>query len=243
MRLLTFIIILTAPLYVFAQGAQAPVGSLQAALAAHGGPAVNSILAIQLTGQSTGLSGTQPVTITAQMDGHVRFDYGQPVARSIVHTPDGEFVVQGTQVEHKQPFVEVFATLDSLSILGLKRLETGNPVWTDAGTSVDNGRTVLVQTVSTGQSQRFYGRLVNDQFQVAFDAQTGLVSSVTRQQYADKSMDLKFLVVYRFSDYRTVQNLVFPYRIEKSVFGRVTETIVLTSVQLNPAVSASTFER
>lgn len=242
MRLIAILTLFSVSMYTQTPG-RLPADPLNAALSAHGGAAVDSVSAIQLVGQSTDWNGTLPVTITAQIDGHIRFDYGQPVQRSLVHTPDGEFIKKGTAVEYKQPFVDLFGTLDPLSILGLRQLETSSPVWTDGGTAVDGGRSVRVMNVSTGQSQRRYGRVLKEEFQVAFDAQTGLVSSVTRQQYSDKSLDLVFPVVYRFSDYRTVQNVVFPYRIEKSVFDRVTETIVITSVVLNPPIPGSIFAR
>jgi hypothetical protein len=238
----TFLMFLTASLYAQTP-TQMPAGSFPAAIAAHGGAAVDSVVALRLDGQSTGVNGNVPVTITAQLDGHIRFDYGQPVQWSLIHTPSGEVIQRGTKIEPKQPHVELFATLDLLSIFGLRRLETGAPTWANAGTAVDNGRAVIVSSVSTGQSEKHYGRLLKDEFQVAFDAQTSLVSSVTRQQYSDNSLDLVFPVTYRFSDYRQVGQVVFPYRLEKSVSGRVTETITLTSVELNPPVSSSTFAR
>jgi hypothetical protein len=223
--------------------AQSPVDVFTAALNQHGGAAVDSVATIHIDGQSTDRNGTLPVAITAELDGHIRFDYGKPVVRSLVHTPQYEFIVRGSQVEHKQQHVELFATLDMLSIFGLRRIETGAPAWSDGGTAVDGGRTVIIRGVSTGQQRRIYGRFLKDNFQIAFDAQTGLVSSITRQQYSDNSLDVVFPVTYRFSDYRKVENVVFPFRIEKSVLSQITETIVVSAVQLNPPVSGSTFER
>ena len=224
--------------------AQSPADAFTNALTQHGGAAVDAVSALQITGTSTDSNGTSALTITAEFDGRIRFDYGQPVTRSLVQTSQGQFVLHGTRVEPKQAFVGVFGAVDMLSIFGLRRLETESPTWIDGGTAVDAaGHTVFVRNVSTGQQQRHYGRLLTDQFQIAFDAQSGLVSSVTRQQYSDNSLDVVFPVTYRFSDYRTFQNIVFPYRIDKYVFGRLAETIVVTGLQLNPAVSTATFER
>ena len=76
-----------------------------------------------------------------------------------------------------------------------------------------------------------------------FDQQTGLVSAISRKQFADESLDLAFVSTYTFSDYRPVSGLLLPFRIERYLDGRLRETIVASSIQLNPALPADLFER
>src|SRR6185369_1613862 len=129
-----------------------------------------------------------------------------------------------------------FAGLDWLSILGLRRLDIGAPSWADLGTGIDNGRTILRSRVATSQELRQYGRVLKDEFEIDFDVQTGLVSSVQQQQYADNSLDLVFPVVHKFSDYRNTNGVILPFRIEKYVQNRLVETITVNAIQLNPAL-------
>ncbi len=49
------------------------------------------------------------------------------------------------------------------------------------------------------------------------DAATGRVVGIARRQFAEESLDHSFTLGYAFSNFGTVNGLVFPYRIEKSI--------------------------
>lgn len=239
LRVLLILAVLASPAF-----AQEPSGVMTRAVAEHGGAALQSVQTLRLTGESSAKAVSTPVVISADLDGYVRYDYGQPITRSWIHEPDGEFEIRGQQAAIiKQPHVGLFAGLDFLSILGLKRLEIGSTQWQDAGSGTDSGRAVDRRTVETAQQRREYGRLLKDTFEVRFDAQTGLVSSVSRTQYAENSLDLTFPVRYAFSDYRETQGIVFPFRIEKYVKDRLVETFTFSSIEINAGISRATFER
>src|SRR6185295_2231164 len=114
----------------------------------------------------------------------------------------------------KPPQVGIFAQLDLLSIFGVKRLETGNVTWADLGPGTVAGRSTVSVRADTGQSKEMYRRILRDQADIRFDAQTGLVSSITRLHYGEKSVDLAVPVTFIFSDHRVVNNISFPFRIE-----------------------------
>ena len=236
--LLVAMIVVTAP----AAFPQRPEDAFNAAVANHGGvTAINAIQTLRIVGDSTSRNGKAAVTVSVDLTGRMRIDYGQPVTRSLVHTPEGETEIVNGKTAYKQPFVGLFAGLDVFSILGLKRLQLGGIDWKDKGNVVEAGRSVAQRTVDTGVSERHYGRTVKDEFDIKFDTQTGLIAGITRQQFAENSMDLVFPVTYAFSDYRVLGAIVFPYRIDKYVFGRLAETISATTVEINPVLPTTLF--
>jgi hypothetical protein len=241
-KLVTVLTIISViPLAVYAQR---PQDAFTAAVANHGGvTAINAVQTLRIVGESTSRNGKTPVTMSVDLNGRMRIDYGQPVTRSLVHTPQGETEIVDGKTLHKQAFVGLFGGLDLFSIVGLKRLQLGGTVWTDAGSAIEAGRAVAQRKVDTGVRERHYGRTVKDEFDIKFDVESGLVSSITRQQFAENSMDLVFPVRYAFSDYRSIGGVLFPYRIDKYVFGRLAETILATTVETNPVLPTTLFVR
>ena len=69
------------------------------------------------------------------------------------------------------------------------------------------------------------------------------MSSITRTHYAENSLDLAMPITIVFSDHRTVNNLVFPFRIERYLNSTLLEVITVTRVDFNPPISPSIFER
>ena len=223
--------------------AQSPADIYSRAKTQHGGTALNAVSSVLIAGESVSRNGNMPITITADLAGSIRFDYGLPVERSVVRTSQGEFEIRGTATKSKQPHVGLYAGLDLLSIFGLRRLDSSGITWADTGSAVDSGRVVKGLAVRTGQQQRHYGRLLQDEFEIAFDMETGLISNVRRMQYADNSLDLIFPVVHKFSDYMTVNGIILPFRIDKYVQDHLVETITVSRIQLNPSLSSTAFAR
>jgi hypothetical protein len=140
--------------------------------------------------------------------------------------------------------VGIFAQLDLLSVFGLLRLETGNVTWTDLPAVAVSGRAANGRKADTGQTKQHLRRTLQDQADIHFDAETGLVVAITRKHYGEKSLDLVMPVTTVFSDHRMVQNIVFPFRIERYLNNTpLTEVITVTNVQFNPPFSPSIFER
>ena len=72
---------------------------------------------------------------------------------------------------------------------------------------------------------------------------TGLVARIQRIQYAERSLDRPYWLSNDFADYRAVQGLLFPFRIDSSIDGRRTSTITVTAVTLNPPLSPAIWEK
>jgi hypothetical protein len=125
----------------------------------------------------------------------------------------------------------------------VKRLETGNVTWTDLGTSTVAGRSAVSVRADTGQTKEMYRRILRDQADIRFDAQTGLVASITRLHYGEKSVDLAVPVTFAFSDHRVVNGVSFPFRIDVYLSTSLIETITVSNVEFNPALSTGIFER
>ena len=240
------LIVLPLPLLAQTTTAPLPADAFQTSVIAHGGStALNGVSAILITGQSTTARGTVPVQISASLDGRLRIDYGDPSnpQRSIVQTSQGQFVINAGKTQVKPPHVDLYAQLDWVSILGLRYLNTGPVTWTNSGTDSVNGRPTSVLMADNGQTQRQYGRVLANQVSIDLDSQTGLLARLRRQQRSDNSLDYTFTVSYVFSDHRQAGPIVFPFRIDKAINNRVMETIVVSGVQLNPALAGNLFER
>jgi hypothetical protein len=244
MRILLIFTLLTVPLYAQVS-AQSPLDAFHVAVAAYGGSALDAVSSIRIVGTSTTSSGTTPVQISATLDGQLRIDYGDATnpQRSIIQTSMGQLVINAGNVQRKPPHVDLYAQLDWVSILGLKYLNVGPVTWTDGGADTVGGRPTRVVNADNGQQKRQYGRTLANQVAIDLDAQTGLVAQLRRQQRSDNSLDFVFTVSFSFSDHRQVGNIVFPFRIDKAVNSRVVETITVSDVQLNPALSNGLFER
>jgi hypothetical protein len=222
--------------------AQAPADVFALSLSRHGGESVRTVQTVRLTGQTSSRGTKTDVVISADLDGFVRYDYGQPVTRSVIHTPKGEIEKSGDALRYRSRHVGLFAGLDLLSILGLRRLETAGTVWGEAKSETESGRSVVKMRAETSQQSIQYGRVLKDAADIRIDGRTGWVSSIERLQYAANSLDLAFPVRYAFSDYREIGGLAFPFHIEKYVRDRLVEALTITSLEVNPSVPRSVFD-
>lgn len=210
---------------------------------AHGELALQSVQVIVITGQATSGNKTEPITISATLDGKIRVDYGQPLRRSLVTSPQGSFEATGGGIRPRSPHAVAFGQLDRLFILSLRDLSDPRVRRSALGPGSLQGRATQRFKVETGRQQVHYRRVVRDEVEVQFDQQTGLVAGVVRQQYADESLDRPFVSAYRFSDYRNVEGLLFPFRIERYIDGLLRETVVVETVRINVGLANGLFER
>lgn len=222
--------------------AQAP-NALTSVLAAHGGAALSALHTLRLTGQSTRNGKTQPVTIWAAADGRVRFDYGQPVTHSVVRGVPLPFDIVNGRLAPKPPHTDAFAQLDLLAPLAVVNYSATNAQLMSLGAMRVGTTGTQGYRVSTSRQQTHYQRIIADTMQMDVEPRTGLLLGVTRQQYAEESLDHPFILSYAFGDHRTVSGVTLPFRIDKSINGIVRETIVISSVQLNPVLSRDLFSR
>jgi len=224
----------------FGQTADAVFG---ASVRAHGEAALAAATSVVLTGTSTSGATREPVTISASLDGKVRIDYGRPVTRSIVTTPQGRFEITAGKLVHRPPHAGQFAQLDVLAVLGIRHLAAAGVERTALGSGQTGGRATTRARAVTSRQQTHYGRVVKDDAEIDFDQQTGLIAAIRRRQYADESLDLAFFSTYTFSDYRAVSGLLLPFRIDRYLDNQLKQTIILDSIQLNPVLAADLFER
>ena len=229
---------------VMAAQAQSPNAALTATLAAHGGAAVQSVKTIELRGTVVSQDrAPASVVITASLEGQLRVDYGVPVQRTIITTEKGRAEWRGTEAIPKPPHVGLFSALDMLSLLGIRRLTDPKVQLSSLGAgTVRNRATARIKGV-TEQEQTFYGRKVADETDVDIDSATGLVARISRVQYAEQSLDRPFLLSHEFADYRQVQGILFPFRIDSLIDNRTVDTLTVTSVTVNPALPPTTWEK
>jgi hypothetical protein len=106
------------------------------------------------------------------------------------------------------------------------------------------GRNTLRIRAGTDHQKTFYGRPIDDELDIEFDQQTGLVAAIHRGGYADESLDLRFVSTYAFSDYRKVLDTFWlPFRITRHLDGQPMESIAVDSYQINPILGADLFRR
>jgi hypothetical protein len=214
------------------------------AIAVHGGSAVETIVRIQMRGQS---SNGQPVTISASLVGNdansLRVDYGRPIAKSFINTPQGAVeVTTGGRTVWKPTHVGAFAQLDILSVLGIQHLATPLVQRTIRGTDVVEGRASTRVGALTERTKKVFRRTVTDGVDVLVDQASGVVVEIIRRQPTEKNLDATFLAGFRFSDYRTVQGILLPYRIQRVMNGVVVETMTFDTIDLNPPLTNTFFK-
>ncbi len=88
-----------------------------------------------------------------------------------------------------------------------------------------------------------YRRILKNEEDVDFDKQTGLVAAIHRLGYADDALDATFVTTYAFSDYREVDGIYLPFHIDRYMDGRLKETIVVDTFEINPVLDADAFVR
>jgi hypothetical protein len=216
---------------------------LSASLIAHGGMELNEVLRVQMTGTATVGKTSQPITISASLDGSSRTDYGNPATRSIVTTSSGTYEIRDGKTVSRPAHAMLYEQFDALSILGLRTKYASGADRGLMGNGSVGGRETLRVHAGTDDRKMFYGRRVQDELDAEFDTATGLLAAVHRQGFADDSFDVSFTTSYAFSEYREVQGLMLPFRIDRYLNGKLKETITVSSYTINPALSPSLFER
>ena len=184
-----------------------------------------------------------PLTIYGDPGGRVRFDYGSPVARSMVLTSQGMMQVNNGTVSFPPPHVAAFAQLDMLGVIGVYALESLSPHYTPLPAGEVKGRPTTRLTADSGRQQVHYQRTIADAVDIDLNSSTGLILQLSRKQYSDKNLDLSFICSWTFSDFRMVNGLVLPFLIEKSINGALLETITVESAELNTGFTADLFDR
>jgi hypothetical protein len=225
--------------------AQSTDKTLPGAIAAHGAVA-STIQTIRVTGHHTVQGRAETVVISANVpEGELRVDYGNPVTISEVvpgvraGIPPFELTKAGRR--NKQAFVGLFGQLDVLSVLGVLQFTVPAADVANLGSASINGRAVNRLGVRSGRQQTHYFRALPDAAEVQIDAATGLVAAISRTFSAEQNLDHTFVRTYVFSDFRNVQGLIFPFQIDKQIDGNLRETLIVDSVELNPALALDLF--
>ncbi len=215
-----------------------------AAFKVHGADAIHAVTALTIRGQSTKPGANpQAVVISASiLDNRIRLDYGQPIFRTDVSKPEGGFSVVNGNTTWNPPHVGAYAQLDWFSVFGARHLALGveQAVLDDSSVA---GRATARAKVATGRQNIQYRRQIKDEAEVQFDKETGLIVAISRQQFADQSLDLSFTLTTTFSDYRRLGDLVLPYQLRRYVNGVLIETIAVDAIELNPAFERDFFGR
>jgi hypothetical protein len=226
-------------------GRQPAHDALSASLNTHGGEPVRQMLSIRLTGTATDrLGAAQPFTVSSSLDGSTRIDYGSPATRSLITTPRARFDIVDTGIKGRPGHAGLYAQLDVFGVFAARSKSGAGKDRGVIGPGELNGRTTLRIRAGTDSQKTFYGRAVEDELDIEFDQQTGLIAAIHRAGYADESLDLKFVSTYAFSDYRRVQDSMWlPFRISRYLDGQLMETITVDAYDINPALSRDVFER
>lgn len=242
-NLLTVFLLFVFSALAFGQSSPDPL--FAAAYEAHGGGVIHTVQTLVIRGLSTRAGqNAEALVLSANLDGRLRLDYGpQTARRTEVSRPEGGFRVQQGKTTWKAGHSGAFAQLDWLSVLGIRHLANGiERTLQQPGTVA--GRETERAKVVTGRDQFHYRRQVKDEAEVQFDKETGLVAAISRQQFADESLDLAFTLTTTFSDYRPVAGgLVLPFQIRRYVDGQLSETVTVDSIDINPAFEPEFFGR
>lgn len=216
---------------------------IAAALAAHG-PAIDTVQRLQLTGVSRSARGTELITISASLEGTLRVEYGRPATRTYLSTTKGATeVIEGKPVVFKPPQVGAFAQLDLLAVFGIRHFGASAVQRTVVGTGQIGDRTFIDARAVTGRRRVVLGREIADSVSVKVDSQTGVVLEITRDLYAENSVEFSIPAGFRFKDYRLVDGIYMPFEIERVLNNNVVETIALDAVDLHPVFATNFFNR
>lgn len=78
-------------------------------------------------------------------------------------------------------------------------------------------------------------------FEIDVNERTGLIERLMYRRYAPSNHKQWVVVEVRYSDYRSVQGIAVPFRIEEYIRGHLAKTIELSSIEINPAVDEESF--
>ena len=228
-------VLLRMPLF-----AQNPADAiLDAAIEAHGKVALDRVQTVIVSGHIREGRRTESFTITASIDGYSRLDYGS--GRRIVTTPGRRFEIVNGKYSGRPRHDGVFAQLDILGALGIGQLRAPAARRTLMAPTAVQGRAAYRIHVETDREITIARTKIRDVADVYIDTQTNLVSGLTRQQYTNR-IEVKFLNAYLFTDHRSVEGLLFPFRIERYIDGSLQQVITVEQVQLNASLTPGLFQ-
>ena len=226
---------------------------LAASLNAHGGANLHGIQRIVLRGTSTAAAASAkdaaakvapyPITVWATMDGSSRVDWGQPVRTSTIITPERRHDVRDGKIVDRPAHSGLYTTLDLFSVLAVRNTFGSGANRGIVGDLQTKGATVRRVHVGTDRQKTYYGRVLKDEADVDFDPDTGLVAAIHRRDHGDDSLDFIFVMTSVFSDYRNVDGVLLPFRIERLRNGKPTNSITVETYELNPVFEPTLFAR
>src|SRR5204862_166583 len=74
------------------------------------------------------------------------------------------------------------------------------------GTVSDGNTSTYRYEAEASRQQTHYGRVIKDAVQFDVDSTTGYIVGTARRQFAEQSLDRPFILAYRFSDFRNVND-------------------------------------
>ena len=200
---------------------------------------INTPQSIRLSGSSTHDGITEPVTITATSKEEALISYG---SRKQVATSKSSFKDDGAKVT-KQPTPSGFTQLDVTGVFLLTGMK-GRLLSVGLGDSISSaGQKPLyrVHVLNNARSEFHYGHVkVNDEMDL-FVNESGFLVGIERTFYAQLPV-FKSTLGYSFSDFRNVEGVLLPYRIDKTLNGFTVETIRVTSYSFNVPTPSTLFE-
>jgi hypothetical protein len=230
----TIFVIVLSVFTVFAQQGAVPI--IQPLLAAHRAwhtpPAT-----IQITGTSTRNAETEPIRITATQQEEALIEYRKT---KWVIKPSGRFKDDGAKVTPPS----VPSGFTQLDVTGLFFVAH----FAEREVSVDPPeRTTLFGAparrvrMRTDRTEQHYGRFrVKDELDL-YIGNGGLLAGIARSIYPEDPQ-FGYTVAHAFSDYREVNRVLLPYRIETYVKGTKVETIIVDSYEFDVPADARLFE-
>src|SRR5438128_827492 len=143
---------------------------------AHGGASrISALRTIVVSGQITERGLTEPLAITASLDGYVRWDYGT-TPRSIITTPKHRFEIFDGRASYRPPHVGAFAQFDVLAPVNLARLADAGTQRTLQSTAIVQSRFANVVQIDMLRSVTSSGMTIRDRPILYVDTVTNLIS-------------------------------------------------------------------
>jgi hypothetical protein len=196
-------------------------------------------VSVQITGIATSQAGvSEPVTITATANEDVLIDYGG--IRKQIATATALFRVESGRVK-PQPTNSGFSQLDVTGLFFLAHLSR-RPITVGPATAIllQGSPAKRLKVVNGRIDVHYRQHVVKDEVDV-LTGDNGLLIGISRSFYAGGSRFQVTLAV-TFSDYRDMNGILLPYRIERYIKGFKVETILVNGYQFNVPVTRSLFD-
>jgi|SRR5438876_231900 len=211
-----------------------PSGLLGQILAAHRLAVAPS--SVRITGNVTRGAVTEPIKITATSKDETLVESG---STKRVATTAASFQDKDSKVT-ALPTLPGFSQLDATSVFLVAQLAS-RPVTVAAPVpaAMPSGLGQRIR-VQSGRSELHYAKIkVRDEADLYINGE-GLLAGVSRSFY-ESAPRFKFSQAYAFSDYKSTNGVLLPYRIEKYLKGRKIETISVTSYEFDVPVAPTLF--